>query len=143
MSFDDGRCHLLSNDFSLEQKLEPGTDGLRVGDAITRTITLRATDASSILRTVAPATGGRWAEEGMYKTPDTQVAVYEFDDMVMTFEMTLNTPYMILADQELRDSDMFPHWPQNSSRIEIFGTKGLMILGRHGMGWQVFGWATP
>ena len=59
--------------------------------------------------------------------------------MVMTFEMTLHTPYMILADQVLRDSDMFPHWPQNTSRIEIFGTQGLMIVGRHGGGWQVFG----
>lgn len=83
--------------------------------------------------------GGRWAQEGAFNTPDTQAVTYEFDDMIMLFEMTLNTPYMILADQELRDSDMFPHWPQNSSRIEIFGAKGLMVLGRHGMGWQVFG----
>ena len=58
--------------------------------------------------------------------------------MVMTFEMTLYTPYMILADQELRDNDMFPHWPQNASRIELFGTEGLMVVGRHGGGWQVF-----
>jgi predicted dehydrogenase len=83
--------------------------------------------------------GGRWAEDGVFDTPDTQLAVYEFDRLVMTFEMTLYTPYMILADQELRDSDIFPHWPQNSSRIEIFGTEGLMVVGRHGMGWQVFG----
>ena len=83
--------------------------------------------------------GGRWAQDGAFNTPDTQVVTYEFDDMVMLFEMTLYTRYMILADQVLRDSDMFPHWPQNSSRIEIFGTEGLMILGRHGMGWQVFG----
>lgn len=82
--------------------------------------------------------GGRWAEDGIYETPDTQVATYEFDDMLMTFEMTLNTPYMILADQGLRDGDIFPHWLQNTSRIEIFGTKGLMVLGRHGGGWQVF-----
>jgi predicted dehydrogenase len=83
--------------------------------------------------------GGRWAESGVYETPDTQSAVYEFDDMVMTFEMTLWTPYMILADQALRDGDMFPYWPQNASRIEIYGTRGLMIVGRHGGGWQVFG----
>jgi len=83
--------------------------------------------------------GGRWAEEGICKTPDTQTAVYEFDKMLMTFEMTLYTPYMILADQVLRDSDIFPHWLQNSSRIEIFGSKGLMVVGRHGGGWQVFG----
>jgi hypothetical protein len=59
--------------------------------------------------------------------------------MVMTFEMTLYTPYMILADQALRDSDMFPYWPQNTSRIEIFGSKAMMVVGRHGGGWQVFG----
>jgi len=85
------------------------------------------------------STGGRWAEEGVFDTPDTQMAVYDFDKMVMTFEMTLFTPYMLLADQELRDGDIFPHWPQNASRIELYGTKGLMIVGRHGMGWQVFG----
>ncbi len=84
------------------------------------------------------STGGRWAEEGICETPDTQVAIYDFDDMVMTFEMTLYTPYMMLADQELRDSDLFPHWPQNTSRIELFGTEGLMVVGRHGGGWQVF-----
>ena len=83
--------------------------------------------------------GGRWAEDGAFDTPDTQLAVYQFDRLVMTFEMTLYTPYMILADQALRDGDIFPHWPQNSSRIEIFGTKALMVVGRHGMGWQVFG----
>jgi len=83
--------------------------------------------------------GGRWAEQGAFETPDTQLAVYEFERLVMTFEMTLYTPYMIVADQELRDSDIFPHWPQNASRIEIFGSEALMVVGRHGMGWQVFG----
>jgi hypothetical protein len=33
---------------------------------------------------------------------------------------------------------MFPYWMQNSTRIEIFGTEGLMVVGRHGGGWQVF-----
>ena len=83
--------------------------------------------------------GGRWDQDGAFPTPDTQTVTYEFDDMVMLFEMTLYTPYMILADQELRDNDIFPHWPQNASRIEIYGSEGLMVLGRHGMGWQVFG----
>ncbi len=83
--------------------------------------------------------GGRWSEAGDFETPDTQVATYEFDKMIMQFEMTLYTPYMILADQALRDGDIFPHWPQNASRIEIFGSEGLMVVGRHGIGWQVFG----
>lgn len=85
------------------------------------------------------SSGGRWAEEGIFETPDTQIAVYEFDDMLMTFEMTLYTPYMIMADQALRDGDIFPHWPQNASRIELFGSEGMMVVGRHGGGWQVFG----
>ena len=87
----------------------------------------------------AYSVGGRWAEDGVFDTPDTQMAVYEFDQLVMTFEMTLYTPYMMLADQALRDGDIFPYWPQNASRVEIFGTEGLMVVGRHGMGWQVFG----
>ena len=83
--------------------------------------------------------GGRWAEEGVFDTPDTQTATYEFDRLVMLFEMTLYTPYMLLADQELRDGDIFPHWPQQASRIEIYGSKGLLVVGRHGIGWQHFG----
>lgn len=85
------------------------------------------------------AVGGRFSEEGCFDTPDTQVAVYEFDDMVMTFELTLYTPYMLKSDSELRNRDMFPHWPQNATRIELYGDKGVMCVGRHGGGWQVFG----
>jgi predicted dehydrogenase len=85
------------------------------------------------------STGGRFAEQGVCESPDTQVAVFDFDDMVLTFELTLYTPYMLKSDQALRDSDMYPYWPQNSERIEIYGSKGLMIVGRHGCGWQVYG----
>ena len=83
------------------------------------------------------STGGRYAEKGVFESPDTQVAVFQFDDLVMTFELTLYTPYMLKSDQALRDSDMYPYWPQNGERIEIYGSKGLTI-GRHGCGWQVF-----
>ena len=40
---------IAARGFSLEQKVEPDPEGLRVGDAVTRTITLRATDASSMM----------------------------------------------------------------------------------------------
>ena len=69
---------------------------------------------------------------------DTQTTVYQFDDLVVAFDLTLYTPYMIKSDQELRDSDMYPYWPQNAERIELYGSKGLMIVGRHGCGWQVY-----
>ena len=82
--------------------------------------------------------GGRWAQDGVLETPDTQVVAFEYDDMVMTFELTLYSPYMLKTDPVVRNSDMFPYWHQNATRIEIFGTKGLMVVGRHGGGWQVF-----
>ena len=82
--------------------------------------------------------GGKFHQDGVYPTPDTQVAVYEFDDMTMTLEVTLWTPYMIKADQVLRNSDIFPAWQHYATRVELFGTEGLMMVGRHGAGWQVF-----
>lgn len=85
------------------------------------------------------STGGRFDEKGVFESPDTQVAVFNYDDLVLIFELTLYTPYMLKSDQALRDSDRFPYWPQNGERIEIYGSKGLMIAGRHGCGWQVFG----
>ena len=88
--------------------------------------------------TSAYSVGNRFTGQGVAETPDTQVAVYEFPQMVMTFELTLYTPYMLKSDPELRENDIFPYWPQNATRIELFGTKGLMVVGRHGGGWQVF-----
>jgi len=46
---------------------------------------------------------------------------------------------MTKTPQEIRYSENFPEWRNNSTRIEIYGTKGVMFLGRHGGGWQVFG----
>ncbi|HYW81115.1 MAG TPA: Gfo/Idh/MocA family oxidoreductase, partial [Thermoguttaceae bacterium] len=84
------------------------------------------------------STGGRFEGEGSAETPDTQIATYDFDDLVMTFELTLYTPYMLKTDGEIRQTDMFPYWPQNATRIEIYGTDGVMYVGRHGGGWEVY-----
>jgi predicted dehydrogenase len=85
-------------------------------------------------------TGARF-EPGAAETPDTQIATYEFDDMVVTFELTLYIKAYILKISPIirQATDKFPYWPQCSTRIEIYGTEGLMYLGRHGGGWQVFG----
>ncbi len=82
--------------------------------------------------------GARYNRDGAAETPDTQLAVLEFDDLMMSFEMTLGTPYMLKADHGIRDGEMFPHWPQNTERIEIYGTEAMMFVGRMGSGWQVF-----
>ncbi|MCL2622105.1 MAG: Gfo/Idh/MocA family oxidoreductase [Planctomycetaceae bacterium] len=82
--------------------------------------------------------GGRFNSQGSAETPDTQIATWEFDDLVMTFELTLYTPYMLKIDPEVRNNDMFPYWLQCATRIEIYGSEGLMMMGRHGGGWEVF-----
>lgn len=89
--------------------------------------------------TTVYSTGGRWDSEGVAETPDTQIAVWEYPKMLMVFELTLYTPYMLKISPQIRESlTEFPYWPQCATRIEIYGSKGLMIVGRHGGGWQVF-----
>ena len=41
--------------------------------------------------------------------------------------------------QHIRDGDLLPDWfPCNATRVEIYGTKGMMLVGRHGGGWQIY-----
>ncbi len=82
--------------------------------------------------------GTRFNAPGANETPETMVTVFEFDHVLMTFELTLNTPYMTRITQAVRDGDVFPYWPQCGSRVEIYGSEGMMIVGPHGTGWQVF-----
>jgi predicted dehydrogenase len=83
--------------------------------------------------------GGRWNQPGAAESPDTQTAIWEFPEMLVNFEQTLYTPYMLKIAPVVRDStEIFPYWLQCATRIEIYGTEGVMFLGRHGGGWQVF-----
>ena len=84
------------------------------------------------------AAGGRWQYNDGGEMPDVEIATFQFDRLVMTFENTGFTPYMFKTPGEIRAGDQFPFWPRNSSRIEIYGTKRMMYLGRHGGGWQVY-----
>ncbi len=71
-------------------------------------------------------------------TPDTQVAAFEYEGLTLQFEGALWMPYLKKTPMELRDKDQTPNWPFNSTRIELFGTRGYMYVGRHGDGWQVY-----
>jgi len=84
------------------------------------------------------STGGRFAGQPAAQTPDTQIALFDFNKLLVSFELTLFAPYLLKTDSGVRENDMFPYWMQNSTRIEIYGTKGMMVVGRHGGGWQVF-----
>jgi predicted dehydrogenase len=83
--------------------------------------------------------GGRWKyqdDDGVM--PDVQIVTYEFDRMAMSFDCTgFTEKYMFKTPMSIRESDEFPFWPRNTSRIEIYGTKRMMYLGRVGGGWQV------
>jgi predicted dehydrogenase len=71
-------------------------------------------------------------------TPDTQIATFDYGTFRLHFEGALWTPYMKKTDMAMRDRDEFPRWPFNGTKIELLGTRGMMVLGRHGDGWQVF-----
>ncbi len=83
-------------------------------------------------------TGRRFDSQSNAETPDTQLAIFDFPEMQMTYEQTLYTPYMLRNDGEVRNGDIFPYWPQNATRIELYGEQGVMYMGRMGGGWQVF-----
>jgi predicted dehydrogenase len=71
-------------------------------------------------------------------TPDTQLAAFEYNGLTLQFDGALWTPYLKKTPLELRDKDLIPNWPFNSTRIELLGTHGFMYVGRHGDGWQLF-----
>lgn len=85
------------------------------------------------------SSGGHLAFQDDRETPDTLVTTYEFDDFIMTFELSQWASYMKKTSYDIRNGDKFPQWPQSATRIELYGTKGRMMMGRHGGGWQAFG----
>ncbi|MDX9973505.1 MAG: Gfo/Idh/MocA family oxidoreductase [FCB group bacterium] len=73
------------------------------------------------------------------ETPDTHTVTWDYDNgLTMCFEQALWAPYMKKTPLEIRDTDGLPNWPFNGTRIEVYGTKQMLFLGRHGDGWQAF-----
>jgi predicted dehydrogenase len=82
--------------------------------------------------------GGRFQFDDGGEMPDVQIVTYTFDKLVMSLENTGFTTYLTKSPPEVRYGDKWPYWPLNADRIEIYGSKRMMYLGRHGAGWQVF-----
>jgi predicted dehydrogenase len=80
--------------------------------------------------------GGNFAFGSQCPTPEMMAITYEFDDFVMTCESANFPPYLRKSTNDERNGDKFPYWPLNNERIEIYGTKQMMYVGRHGVGWQ-------
>ncbi|HBQ84098.1 MAG: hypothetical protein A2X03_13845 [Bacteroidetes bacterium GWA2_40_15] len=84
--------------------------------------------------------GGRVLYNDDRDIPDNQTITYDFGEFPMTVETSIYGEYLQKAPPEVRYSrEVFPNWPFLSDRMEIYGTEGMMYLGRHGAGWQVLG----
>jgi hypothetical protein len=84
--------------------------------------------------------GGNHTYGGTSETPEFQSVVFEFDEYTITADGGTSFKYMQKAPGDIRnDASRFPNWRDYSARVEIYGTEGLMYLGRHGGGWQVIG----
>lgn len=84
--------------------------------------------------------GGRVLYQDNRDIPDNQTITYDFGEFPMTVEASIYGEYLQKASPEVRYSrKLFPNWPFLSDRMEIYGTEGMMYLGRHGAGWQVLG----
>jgi predicted dehydrogenase len=70
--------------------------------------------------------------------PDTQLTTFEYPDLTLLFQSTLWADYIRETPSVIRDGDQFPNWIMNGTKIELFGTKGMMLAGRHGGGYQVY-----
>jgi predicted dehydrogenase len=88
-------------------------------------------------KTVSHAGGVCGLKDGR-EIPDTQMVTYEYGPLTLMTESALWTPYMKKIPGNIRDSDRFPKWPICSTKVEILGTEGFMIYGRHGGGWQAY-----
>ena len=92
-----------------------------------------------VIPSAVSASGGRFQHKGDDgEVPDVEILHYDYPGFVMTFEHSHFANSMSKIDGSIRSGDKFPHWPQCATRIEFYGTKDNMMLGRHGGGWQVF-----
>ncbi|MDR0541753.1 MAG: Gfo/Idh/MocA family oxidoreductase [Dysgonamonadaceae bacterium] len=83
--------------------------------------------------------GGRVIFNDKREIPDNQTVAFDMGEYVLSLESSQYGNYMYKTPQDIRFSDKFPEWRNNATRIEIYGSEGLMYLGRHGGGWQVLG----
>jgi predicted dehydrogenase len=87
--------------------------------------------------TVVTCVGGRWRYADGGEMPDVQIVNFQWDKLALAFENTGFTPVQTKTPSKIPGMEGIPNWLQSSTRIEVYGTKGTMFLGRHFLGWQV------
>ncbi|HOS71349.1 MAG TPA: Gfo/Idh/MocA family oxidoreductase [Bacteroidales bacterium] len=84
--------------------------------------------------------GGKHVWNSEQQAPEVQSVTFDYDKYTLTCESGNVTAYMSKTPDDIRmDPSRFPEWRTNADRIEIYGTSGVMFLGRQGGGWQVYG----
>lgn len=82
--------------------------------------------------------GGRYFFNDKRDIPDYQMTTFDYGNFVLTLQTGECTPYMQKEGADVRFGNIYAKWMQNSTRIDILGTKRMMYVGRMGGGWQVF-----
>jgi len=113
--------------------------GLMTDDGVHQLDLARAVIGVSFPQSVHHS-GGKLFFKDVAEVPDTTIATFEYDGLTLIFEETSWTPYMGKVPTAIREStSQFPDWyPFLGTRIEIYGSDGMLILGRHGGGCQLF-----
>ena len=85
------------------------------------------------------ANGGSYYFKDYDETPDTMAVTYEFPNLMVVYEQTLNTRYMLKDAHTAPNMDGLPPWNVNGERIDICGSKQQLCFARHGGGFEAFG----
>ena len=84
--------------------------------------------------------GGNHVYNSENEVPEIQNITYDYKEFAINCLSGNAAKYMSKTPNDIRmDQNRFPLWNTNATRIEIYGTGGVMYLGRQGGGWQVFG----
>lgn len=86
----------------------------------------------------AYSSGGVYHFDDGREIPDTLSAHFQYDKLIFKIEAATWAAGFEKIPTIVRDSDQFPDWEFSSTKIELYGTKGFLRLGRQGGGWQAF-----
>jgi predicted dehydrogenase len=86
----------------------------------------------------AVSAGGVYHYKDGREWPDTQLTTFEFPGLTMLSQATLWAECIRETPSVIRDGDQFPNWLMNGTKIELFGTEGMMFVGRQGGGYQAY-----
>jgi len=126
--YSPGPWFMTRYDYSLGSIFDDGVHQLDV---------MRLVTGLEAPRTVVNAGGVFHFKDGR-DTPDTMLTTFEYPDLTLVFQSTMWAESIRETPSVIRDGDEFPDWLMNGTKIELFGTEGMMLVGRMGGGWQAF-----